>query len=75
MQLSQKFLLLAAIGLAPIALAYGFRPEHSVPWLYGVEVTSPNGTHIFRAVMGLYLGICILWLLGAFKPDMTRTAL
>ena len=75
MTLSQKFLLLAAIGLAPIALGYGFLPELRLPWLYDVEVSSPNGKHIYRAVMGLYFGMCVLWLLGAFKRDMTRPAL
>lgn len=51
----QKFLLLiAAIGLIPIAPGYGFMPEKTLTPLYGFEVDNVYLKHIFRAVMGLY---------------------
>jgi hypothetical protein len=52
---SEKTLLvIAAIGLIPIALGYGFMPEKTLTPLYGFPVDSVNLKHIMRAVMGLY---------------------
>ncbi|MCP3978132.1 MAG: DUF4345 domain-containing protein [bacterium] len=31
--------------------------------------------HIFRAIMGLYLGMIVLWVLGALRESLTSTAL
>ena len=67
------FLVVAALGLTPIALAYGAVPSASVPMLYGVEVNDVNTTHIFRAVMGLYLAMVLFWLIG--QDEWSRNAL
>ena len=64
------FLLVAAVGLTPIALAYGLVPAITVPMLYGVEIDSVNVTHIFRAVMGLYLAMIVFWILGATRESL-----
>ena len=72
---SRWLLLISAIGLVPIALSYGAAPERSLPALLGISVTSLELTHIFRAVMGLYLGMVCLWLLGAFRESYTDAAL
>ena len=48
-------LLLAALGLVPIALSYGIVPSSSVTYLLGFPVAGINQTHVFRAIMGLYL--------------------
>jgi hypothetical protein len=69
------FLLVAAVGLTPIALAYGLVPATTVPMLYGVEIDSINITHIFRAVMGLYLAMIIFWILGATREPLRLAAL
>ena len=69
------FLLVAAVGLTPIALAYGLAPAITVPMLYGVEIDSINVTHIFRAVMGLYLAMVIFWILGAIQEPLRFAAL
>ena len=69
------FLLVAAVGLTPIALAYGLVPAMTVPMLYGVEIDSVNVTHIFRAVMGLYLAMVIFWILGATRETLRFAAL
>ena len=71
----QKFLLLiAAIGLFPIALSYGLVPEMSLGYLYNISVTEVNHMHIFRAVMGLYFAMIIFWLIGVFKIHLRQTA-
>jgi len=69
------FLIIAAVGLTPIALAYGVAPASSLPHLFGFGVESINLTHIFRAVMGLYLALVAFWLAGAFSPQLTVPAL
>lgn len=59
----------------PIALGYGARPSVSLDALFGITVDSINLTHVMRAVMGLYFGMVVLWLWGAFKASMARPAL
>jgi hypothetical protein len=69
------FLLLAATGLTPIALSYGVAPEASLSYLFGIDASSVNSTHIFRAFMGLYLAFAIFWVAGARKASLTLPAL
>ena len=70
-----RFLVVAALGLTPIALAYGAAPSISVPALYGVAVDDVSTTHIFRAVMGLYLAMVVFWLMGARREPLRLPAL
>ncbi|MFO7633575.1 MAG: DUF4345 domain-containing protein [Caldilinea sp.] len=69
------FLVLCAIGLAPVALSYGVVPGVSLDVLFGITVDSTNLTHIMRAVMGLYFGMIAIWLWGAFSVSMAGPAL
>ena len=71
----RAFLIFCAVGLVPIALGYGAKPSVSLDALFGITVDTINLTHIMRAVMGLYLGMVVFWLWGAFKPSMTGPAL
>ena len=64
---SRAFLVFCAIGLVPIALGYGASPSVSLETLFGIAVDSKNLTHIMRAVMGLYFGMVVIWLWGAFS--------
>ena len=57
-----------------MALSYGVAPAVVVPWLLDVAVEGTDLTHIFRAVMGLYLGMIVLWVLGALRPKLARAA-
>ena len=75
MNIRQMFLLVAAIGLLPIALSYGLIPQKSLSYLFNITVSDPNSIHIFRAVMGLYLALIIFWLIGAFKVQVRQAAL
>ena len=72
---ARTFLLICAIGLVPIAFGYGLAPSVTLEKLFGIIVEGTNLTHIFRAVMGLYLGMGVIWVLGAFKSNLTRPAL
>lgn len=69
------FLLIAALGLTPIALSYGILPEKSMSYLFDIDASNVNSSNIFRAVMVLYIGMIILWVQGAFKERFTFPAL
>lgn len=71
----RTFLLICAVGLIPIALGYGAAPSVTLEMLFGINVEGTNLTHIFRAIMGLYLAMVVLWVLGAVSRALTRPAL
>ena len=75
MNIRQIFLLIAAMGLLPIALSYGLIPQKSLSYLFDISVSDPNGAHIFRAVMGLYLALVSFWIIGALKVQVRQAAL
>ena len=72
---SRSFLIFCAVGLVPIALGYGAKPSVSLDALFGITVDTTNLTHIMRAVMGLYLGMVVFWLWGAFRRSKAGAAL
>ena len=71
----KAYLWVSAIGLIPVALSYGVVPELSMNWLFGITVELPNEAHIFRGVMGLYLALVTLWILGATNERYERAAI
>ena len=71
----RTLLLLAALGLMPIALSYGLVPSVTVTNLLGFPVEGTNQTHVFRAIMGLYLANAAFWLLAVGKPELRVPAL
>ena len=75
MNIRQIFLLITAIGLIPIALSYGLLPQKSLSYLFDVSISNINGSHIFRAVMGLYFSLLSFWIVGAFKVQLRQAAL
>lgn len=74
-RVQQLFLLAMSIGLFPVALSYGAMPEASLPLLYGINEPDLPTRHVFRAVMGLYLGMIAFWLGGALRPALRIPAL
>ena len=72
--MTRFYLLFSAAGLFVIALSYGIDPAAILPMALNVTVEGTDLTHIFRAVMGLYLGMIVLWTLGAFRASLTRVA-
>ena len=75
MNLRRNLQVLTAVGLIPIDLSYGAVPEARLKFLFGIQVDGTNGAHMFRAIMGLYLGLVVFWLLGARREKLTRPAL
>jgi hypothetical protein len=64
---ARTFLLVCAIGLIPIAMGYGVAPSVTMEKLFSISVEGTNLTHVFRAIMGLYFGMIVIWMLGAFR--------
>ena len=69
------FLIFVASGVFLISLSYGIVPSKTLSYLYGIEVGSVNLSNIFRAVMGLYIGFIIFWIIGAFNNSLKIPAL
>lgn len=74
-RLQSVFLVIAALGLTPIALIYGIAPEKTLPWLFGIDVSGVDTRHIFKAFMGLYLALVGFWIAGAIRPTLRLPAL
>jgi hypothetical protein len=72
--MTRFYLLFSAAGLFVIAMSYGVAPAAILPRALDVTVEGTDLTHIFRAIMGLYLGMIVLWVLGAFWANLTRAA-
>ena len=75
MDKSSFFLLFIAAGVFPVSLIYGFNPLLSMPFFYGIEIININMLNILRAIMGLYIALCIFWCIGAFYNSLKLSAL
>jgi uncharacterized protein YacL len=67
-------LTISAIIITIISLAYGLFPNRILPKLFDFNAESIDLKQVFRAMMGLYLGMVILWVIGIFKPHYWRIA-
>src|SRR5262245_32852768 len=68
------FLLVAGVFLFPVALSYGVDPPATLPKFMNIAVEGTDQTHIFRALMGLYLGMVTFCIIAAFTPEWRRVA-
>ena len=73
--MNRAFLIICSVGLVPIALGYGAMPAATLGPVFGIDVETTNLANIMRAVMGLYLGMAVLWVWGAFRPSLEGPAL
>ncbi len=67
-------LILSTIFIIPVAFVYGLYPQKILPLLFDFTVSGTDLSNIFRAIMGLYLAMGILWIIGTVKPNFWRTA-
>ena len=72
--MTRFYLLFSAAGLFVIALSYGVAPAALLPKVLDLTIEGTDLIHIFRGVMGLYLAMIVLWVLGALRPNLTRAA-
>ena len=68
------FLLVAAGVLIPVALSYGVDPAVILPKFMNITVEGTDQTHIFRALMCLYLGMSTFCIIAAFTPEWRHVA-
>ncbi len=72
--MTRFYLLFSAAGLLLVALSYGVAPAVVLPTILDLTVEGTDQIHIFRAIMGLYVGMIALWIVGAFRSDFSRAA-
>jgi Domain of unknown function (DUF4345) len=67
-------LLISTIIITIIALTYGLLPATTLPLIFDFKVESTDLKEVFRATMGLYIGMAGLWLTGIIKSLLWRSA-
>ncbi len=72
--LKNLHLLISLAIVAPFSFVYGFSPADTLPIYFDFTVETTDLSNVFRAIMGLYLAISALWLLGMLKPTLWKTA-
>ncbi len=64
-------LIISVFIVVPVAFVYGFEPSSK----FDIHLNTIDEHNFFKAIMGLYLGFSILWILGIFKTNYLRLAL
>jgi Domain of unknown function (DUF4345) len=67
-------LIISTILVVLVAFTYGVIPGKLLPMLFDFEVASTDMHNIFRAVMGLYIAMVIIWIAGITKPHLWKPA-
>ncbi len=67
-------LVISSFVIIIMGLLYGINPHKIVPLLFDFNVESVDLNNIFRAIMGLYIGMAIYWIIGIIKPSQWRNA-
>tara|TARA_B110000008_G_C16763403_1_gene481545 strand:- start:69 stop:473 length:405 start_codon:yes stop_codon:yes gene_type:complete len=64
-------LVISVLVVIPTAIIYGFEPQSQ----FDIFLETTDEHNFFKAIMGLYLSFCALWILGIFKLSYLRIAL
>lgn len=64
-------LIISVLIVVPVSFVYGFNPDLQ----FDIHLNTIDEHNFFKAIMGLYLGFSIVWLLGIFKTNYLKTAL
>ncbi len=64
-------LIISLIIVVPVAFLYGFNPSSE----FDIHLDTIDELNAFKAIMGLYLGFSILWILGVFQKKYLKLAL
>jgi hypothetical protein len=67
-------LAISTMIIVVVSLTYGMVPTTTLPLLFDFKVESTDLKQVFRATMGLYIGMSALWLTGIARPLFWRTA-
>ncbi|WP_299098212.1 DUF4345 domain-containing protein [uncultured Winogradskyella sp.] len=69
--ITKVHLVISVLIVVPIAFVYGFNPSSE----FDIHLNTIDEHNQFKAVMGLYLGFSIVWILGIFKAKFFKLAL
>jgi hypothetical protein len=64
-------LIISVLIVVPVSFVYGFNPSSE----FDINLNTIDEHNFFKAIMGLYLGFSILWILGIFKANYLKFAL
>lgn len=64
-------LIISVVIVVPVSFVYGFNPDSQ----FDIHLNTIDEHNFFKAIMGLYLGFSILWILGIFKANYLKLAL
>lgn len=67
-------LLLSGIIVIIAGCVYGGHPSYLMPLLLDYQVEALELKNMLRAIMGIYLGIGVFWLLGAYRSKLWYAA-
>lgn len=67
-------LIVSVLLIFGIATTYGFSPEKIIPALADCNTQSNDLKNAFKALMGLYFGLSIFWILGIINPRYWHSA-
>jgi hypothetical protein len=67
-------LCLTSFTVIGVGLTYGISPNQILPFFFDFKVESIDLNNVFRAIMGLYLGLSFYWLFGIFKTEYWKNA-
>jgi hypothetical protein len=73
--MQKVFLIVAAVLVYLGGARYGLMPAQTMGEELGIPADTVNQIHLFRAIMGIYWATATLWVIGAFKPELARTAI
>jgi len=57
-----------------VALIYGGNPSKILPLIFDFQVENLELKNIFRAIMGLYMGFAVYWMIGVRYPKHWEAA-
>ncbi len=63
-------LLLSGVVVIIAGVVYGGHPSYIMPELLGFEVVDLELKNMLRAVMGIYMGVGLFWILGSYKTKL-----
>lgn len=64
-------LIFSVLIVIPIGFIYGFQPN----LLFDIQLNTIDEHGVFKAIMGLYFGFSLLWILGVFKNKFWQIAI
>ncbi len=68
--LNKIHLIISVLIVVPVAFIYGFQPDFK----FDIHLNTIDEHNLFKAIMGMYLGFSVLWVLGIFKTSYWKMA-